>query len=230
MIERRAGWVAMLTLAACAGQQVPPAPPPAAEKTAEPKVASAPSPAAPATPAPQPAPVETAMNYDEAVIAEVELCSTCHSAELIQDSRIAEAGWKAEITKMRNWGAAVTEDKATPFALWFVGHYPAAQAGPPPRTITAREAIAAVAPESGARAIRGDKRAGAATYTKDCASCHGADAQGTGSGPVLIEAPVLYQPQRFATLTKQGKGRMPAFDVLQKDDINNLIAYLRDLR
>ena len=223
MIPRWAGWAAMLALAACAGQQVSPTPP--AEKTPEPKVASTPP-----TPAPQPAPVATAMNYDEAVIAEVELCSTCHSAELIQDSRIGEAGWKAEITKMRNWGATVAEDNATPFALWFVGHYPAAQAGPPPRIVTAKEAIAAVAPESDGRAIRGDKRAGAATYTKDCASCHGADAQGTGGGPVLIEAPVLYQPQRFATLTKQGKGRMPAFDVLQKDDINNLIAYLRDLR
>jgi mono/diheme cytochrome c family protein len=167
---------------------------------------------------------------DEAVIAEVELCSTCHSAELIEDSRIAEAGWKAEITKMRNWGAAVPEDKATPFALWFARHYPAGERPPPPRTITTKDAIAAVAPESGARAVRGDKQAGAAIYTKDCASCHGADAQGTGGGPVLIEAPVLYQPQRFTALTKQGKGRMPAFDVLRKDDINNLIAYLRDLR
>jgi mono/diheme cytochrome c family protein len=170
------------------------------------------------------------MTDDEAVIAEGELCSTCHSTELIQDTRVGEAGWTAEITKMRNWGAAVAEDNAAAFASWFVRHYPAAQSAPPPRRITAREAIAAVAPESGARAIRGDKPAGAATYARDCASCHGADAQGTGGGPVLIEAPVLYQPQRFAALTKQGKGRMPAFDVLRKDDINNLIAYLRDLR
>jgi len=222
----RFGWAAMLAVAACAGQQVAPPPP---EKPAEQKASAA---APPATPAPQPAPApaETAMNADEAVIAEVELCSTCHSAELIEDSRIGEAGWKAEITKMRNWGAAVPEDKAAPFALWFTRHYPAAERPPPPRTTTTREAIAAVAPESGARATRGDKQAGAATYTRDCASCHGADAQGTGGGPVLIEAPVLYQPQRFATLTKQGKGRMPAFNVLQKADINNLIVYLRSLR
>lgn len=224
MIPRSTGWAALLALAACAGQQVAPPPP---EKPAEPKASAA---APPATPAPQPAPAETPMNNDDAVIAEAELCSTCHSAELIEDSRIGEAGWKAEITKMRNWGAAVPEDKAAPFALWFTRRYPAAERPPPPLTVSTREAIAAVAPESGARAIRGDKQAGAATYTRDCASCHGADAQGTGGGPVLIEAPVLYQPQRFATLTKKGKGRMPAFDVLKTHDINNLIAYLRDLK
>ena len=226
MISRAAGWAAMVAFVACAGRQtVPPEPASPPDKPAAPPIATAPLP-----PAPPPALSVNPMAQEEGAIAEGELCLSCHSQELIVYARIGEGGWKAEMTKMRNWGAAVEESKAESFALWFARRYPASESAPPSAVITSAEAVSAVAPERGARAIRGDKRAGAAAYAKDCASCHGASAEGTGGGPVLVEAPVLYQPQRFAALTQKGKGRMPAFPALGRDDINNVLTYLRDLR
>ena len=228
MIALKARSTSMLLFLSCAAHQVAPATPlPATEKPAEPKATSA-APVAPSASA-APAPVES-MTEEEGVIAEGEACLSCHSAELVRSARIGEAVWKAEIVKMRNWGAPLDEDKAASFAAWFAHHYPASEPLPRPAVTTTKEAIAAVAPEASARAIRGDKQAGAERYAKDCASCHGPGAEGTGGGPVLIEAPVLYQPNRFAGLTKEGKGRMPAFKDLGRDDFNNLLVYLRDLR
>jgi len=166
----------------------------------------------------------------EGVIAQGELCVSCHSVELIESSRIGEAGWKAELIKMRNWGALVDEDKLGPFATWFAEHYPANQPAPAAKQIPPTEAAAAVAPERGNQRTRGDGQAGAIEYSKHCASCHGVRAEGTGGGPVLLEAPVLYQPGRFATLVEKGEGRMPSFPLLGQVDINNLIEYLRGLR
>jgi mono/diheme cytochrome c family protein len=179
----------------------------------------------PTPPAPPPP-----LTDEEGTIAQGELCLSCHSIELTEYSRIGEAGWKAELIKMRNWGALVDEAKIEPLAGWFARHYPADQPAPPPKIINAVEAAAAVRPERGASHISGDKDVGAVEYAKDCASCHGAGAEGTGGGPVLFGVPVLYQPGRFATVTINGQGKMPAFPQLTKSDINNLLAHLRSLR
>src|SRR5262249_44386529 len=180
---------------------------------------------------PQPvAPSDHPLTADEGAVAEGELCLSCHSIELIESSRIGEAGWKAEIVKMRNWGALLDEEKAGRLASWFARHYPATQPASAAKQIAAADAAAAVAPERGKNPVRGDAQAGAAEYTKDCAFCHGAHAEGTGGGPVLLEAPVLYQPMRFSTLISKGEGRMPAFPLLSQVDITTLTAYRRGLR
>lgn len=219
--------VVLFLSAGCAGRQAPPPAPekPAAE--APPPTLSAPAAQAP-TPTP-PAPPQP-LTDEEGTIAQGELCLSCHSIELTEYSRIGVAGWKAELIKMRNWGALVDEAKIEPLAEWFARHYPPDQAAPPPKVVSAIEAAAVVRPERGARVISGDKDAGALEYAKDCASCHGAAAEGTGGGPVLIDAPVLYQPGRFATVTIDGQGRMPAFPQLSKSDITNLLAHLRSLQ
>lgn len=225
--------------ASCAGRQTSPAPPEKAAAATQPPPPSAPVsqaatpppvPAAPPAPSAPAAPPTQPVSEEEGVTAQGEVCLSCHSIELIEFARIGEAGWKAELIKMRNWGALVDETKIEPLAGWFAQHYALDQAPPSVKTISVVEAAAAVAPERGARAIHGDKSAGAAEYAKDCASCHGAGAEGTGGGPVLIEAPVLYQPARFATFITQGQGRMPAFPQLVRSDIDNLLLFLRGLR
>ena len=231
---------ALLFLSAgCASRQAPPAPPEKPTAAAQPATPSAPvsqaptpppMPAAPPVPPAPPAPPSQPVSDEEGTIAQGEACLSCHSIELIEYTRIGEAGWKAELIKMRNWGALVEEAKIGPLAGWFAQHYPPDQAPPAPKVISAVDAAAAVAPERGARVIHGDKDAGATEYAKDCASCHGAAAEGTGGGPVLIDAPVLYQPSRFATLITKGQGRMPAFSVLSRSDIDNLLTHLRSLR
>jgi mono/diheme cytochrome c family protein len=149
--------------------------------------------------------------------------------ELIRTSRIGLPGWTAEMTKMRNWGALVDETKAAPFAGWFAQRYPVAEREPPAVVISASAAIAAVAPEREKQPLRGDPKAGAALYAKDCTSCHGPDAEGVGGGPVLIEAPAIYQRQQFAKVVLKGQGRMPASPGTTDAEISNLLAFLRQL-
>ena len=172
--------------------------------------------------------VEALSDVDGA-IAEGELCLSCHSAELIASSRIALAGWTAEMTKMRNWGALVDEEKAAPLAAWFASRYPVGEREPPPALISASDAIAAVKPEREKQPLRGDPQAGAALYAKNCGSCHGANAEGLGGGPVLIEAPAIYQRSRFSELVRKGKGRMPAAPGVGDAEVNDLLAFLRRL-
>ncbi len=225
----------LLLSASCASRQAPPASekPQAATQLPTPSAPVSQAPTPPPTsaaPPPPPAPPTQPVSEEEGTIAQGEACLSCHSIELTEYSRIGEAGWKAELIKMHNWGALVEEAKIGSLAGWFAQHYPADQAPPTPKVISAVDAAAAVAPERGARVIHGDKDAGAAEYAMDCAACHGAGAEGTGGGPVLIDAPVLYQPSRFATLTTKGQGRMPAFPRLSKSDIDNLLTHLRSLR
>lgn len=217
MSGRRASWVVACLLAACASRQPAPPSPPVAEKTEK----TAPD-------AGSGSKVEV-LSESEGAIAEGELCLSCHSAELIATSRIALAGWTAEITKMRNWGALVDEDKAAPLAAWFAQKYPLAEREPSAAMISAADAIAAVTPEHEKPPARGDPQAGASLYAKDCASCHGPHAEGLGGGPVLIDAPAIYQRSRFSELVLKGKGRMPAAQGIGDREIGDLLAFLRQL-
>jgi len=214
-----------LALAGCASQQAVPAPP-VSEKSAPPAVA------AKAEPAKAEAPKEVTvqpLGDDDGAIAEGELCLSCHSVELIRTTRIGLPGWTAEMTKMRNWGALVDETKPAPFADWFAQRYPVAEKEPPAALISASAAIAAVAPERDKQSARGDPKAGAALYAKNCASCHGPEAEGLGGGPVLIEAPAIYRRQYFANLVIKGQGRMPASPGTTDAEISNLLVFLRQL-
>lgn len=230
-VAAQGGWLAAMaaSLLACASRQ--PAPSKAEPEKREP--AAAPVVQAQQTAVPDAgvatASAPEAMSNEEGAIAEGELCLSCHSAELIQATRIGAAGWTAEMTKMRNWGALVEERTSGPLAAWFAQRYPAAEPAPAPAMISASEAVAAVAPQREKRPLRGDRPAGAALYAKSCASCHGAAAEGLGGGPVLIEAPALYQRTRFAALVRKGKGRMPASEGMGDAEINNLLVFLRTL-
>jgi mono/diheme cytochrome c family protein len=157
-----------------------------------------------------------------------QACLSCHSIELISTSRIAEAAWKAEVVKMKNWGAPVEEEQVAPLAFWLAVQYPPNESPPIAARITPAKAIAAVTPTTGQR-VRGDSKLGATVYQSACASCHGEDALGLGGGPVLVETPVLYQPARFAWLIRHGAGRMPAFPNLKKEQINAVLSFLQSL-
>ncbi|HEX4803018.1 MAG TPA: c-type cytochrome [Myxococcaceae bacterium] len=217
--------VVALALAGCASQQAAP-PPPVSEKSAPATVAAKAEPAKAETPK-----EVTAQPLGDAdgAIAEGELCLSCHSVELMRTSRIGLAGWTAEMTKMRNWGALVDETKAAPFAGWFAQRYPVAEKEPPAALISASAAIAAVAPDREKQPVRGDPKAGATLYAKTCASCHGPEAEGLGGGPVLIEAPAIYRRQYFANLVLKGQGRMPASPGTTDAEISNLLVFLRQL-
>lgn len=74
----------------------------------------------------------------------------------------------------------------------------------------------------------GDAAAGKAVYAAQCASCHGANAEG-GFGPVLAGAPIVENADQFASIVKNGLGAMPPFAQLSDQEIADLRAYLGSL-
>jgi mono/diheme cytochrome c family protein len=176
-------------------------------------------PPAPSTPSVEP------LAAEEGEIALGQSCLSCHSVELIEATRIGEAGWTAEVAKMRKWGALVDEEAAGPLAGWLARRYPVAEPGPAPALLTKQE----VEEPLELRTPSGAAAAGAPLYAQSCAACHGAQALGSGGGPVLVEAPSLYRPATFADLVRSGSGRMPGFE-LAPAQISDLLAHLRTLR
>ncbi|HXN41602.1 MAG TPA: cytochrome c [Myxococcaceae bacterium] len=199
---------------------VQPTPPSPAIASGEPK-------AAPLPPAEQPPPAEK-ITYEEGMLLQGEACLSCHSIELISTSRLGEAGWKAEVVKMKNWGALVEDRQVAPLAFWLSVQYSPTDPAPAAPRISPAKAIAAVAPTT-RQTVRGDPQLGATLYQSACASCHGADAFGLGGGPVLVENPALYQPARFAELIHRGAGRMPAFPDFKPAQINAVLSFLQSL-
>ena len=69
---------------------------------------------------------------------------------------------------------------------------------------------------------------GADVYARYCQVCHPNGKQGVG--PALIASPL--SDAEIATLVRQGKANMPAYDptVISDEDLQNLIAYVRSLK
>lgn len=71
--------------------------------------------------------------------------------------------------------------------------------------------------------------AGAEVYATSCAGCHGADGEGSNSGPSLVDI-ASAQPDRtihIASVT-DGKGGMPPFGTaLSEEEIDSAVTYVR---
>lgn len=82
------------------------------------------------------------------------------------------------------------------------------------------------------------QQGGDATYKAKCAMCHGAD--GTGDTPVgksmkvnsfKSDADVKASDADLAKVTKEGKGKMPAYaGKLTDDQIQEVVTYIRTLQ
>ncbi len=68
---------------------------------------------------------------------------------------------------------------------------------------------------------------GAEVYSRNCAICHGDQAGGIQPGfPSLIGVGQRLSPEQVATITTEGKGRMPGFHKLSTSDMSELMRYL----
>ncbi len=206
---------------------VSPAPTGAPASGTGPASASAAAASLAANSAPGPAAVAP-LSADEGALLYATACTSCHTGEFVAGSRISLKGWTGEVAKMRKWGAPVEEEQAAPLAAWLAQKYPVGEAPPAAETITAAAAAATVQPQGHAR--RGKAEAGGQMFAQACASCHGAAAKGLGGGPSLVENPVVHQPERFAKLVHEGKGRMPGFDAVTPAQMDDLLAWLMQPR
>ena len=79
---------------------------------------------------------------------------------------------------------------------------------------------------------------GADTYKAKCAMCHGADGLATGPAGKAMKVPSFKTPEsikdtdaEFIALTKNGKGKMPAYTGKLTDaQIKEVVAYVRTLQ
>ncbi len=83
--------------------------------------------------------------------------------------------------------------------------------------------------------IHAAQTAGAAAFKANCVMCHGPD--GSGNTPIgksmnvpdLRSAEIQKLPDtEIANVITNGKGNMPSFKNLSKDQIHSLIAYIRE--
>jgi mono/diheme cytochrome c family protein len=85
-----------------------------------------------------------------------------------------------------------------------------------------------------------DPQRGEQLFEANCAACHGPAAQGTVSGPPLVH--VIYEPghhsdESFHLAVQRGVqqhhwdfGPMPAVPGLSREEVADIIAYVRDLQ
>jgi cytochrome c oxidase cbb3-type subunit III len=66
-------------------------------------------------------------------------------------------------------------------------------------------------------------------YAQNCAGCHGKDARGAQAPGLVRMAMVIsdYKGENMISVLKEGKGGMPAFPQLSKDDVMNLSQWLQ---
>ncbi|MFT5998887.1 MAG: quinoprotein glucose dehydrogenase [Neolewinella sp.] len=68
--------------------------------------------------------------------------------------------------------------------------------------------------------------AGERLYVKYCQTCHGADQQGTGNNPTLVNIGERYETASFAELIRTGRRMMPPFAQLQDEEISAIASYV----
>jgi len=80
---------------------------------------------------------------------------------------------------------------------------------------------------SGGGRAAGNAAQGRAIYDLRCASCHGADLQGGGNFPSLVDAIASMGVDTVRAIVTGGKGPMPSFSsTIQEADMNALLAFL----
>ena len=137
-------------------------------------------------------------------------CQACHSFGLVTQQRLSAATWKAEVVKMRGFGAplpAANEASVVAYLAEYLGPRvplvaPNTRVTAPPITYNEANPTAVAqgpstgnAPpkDTGKSAAGFDYSAtGAQLYTQNCAACHGAGGAGVpGAFPPLAHDPVV---------------------------------------
>ncbi len=96
--------------------------------------------------------------------------------------------------------------------------------GPISKTIVESNAVVSEEASAGP----GDAAHGEKLFAEQCASCHGAKAEG-GFGPALAGSALLENAEQFDKITLEGQGSMPPFSNLSAQDLADIRAYLSGL-
>ena len=68
-------------------------------------------------------------------------------------------------------------------------------------------------------------------YSELCSSCHGVGLEGDVGPPLGVGSPSATLPDSYlVTSIRRGIGTMPSFDHLSEDQVNRLVAFLREIQ
>jgi len=155
-------------------------------------------------------------------------CQTCHDASMLSQQRLTPQQWQATVTKMRGWGALLSDQEAALLAAYLAARYGPDTPPVPTPTIAAAEAARALEPLPDGPYANGDVATGKRLFANACADCHGAGARGASPAPNLVDRPLLRRAPEIARIVQEGRGRMPA-QGLSDADVAAVVAYLRTL-
>lgn len=162
---------------------------------------------------------------EELIIAR---CSICHSDDLVRQQRVDRPHWEATVSKMRRWGAELTDDEAALLIDYLANRY---HEGTPDRLIEdvpGGEPLRAGGVGLEGRPV-GVARRGDVVFAQNCQACHGANGTG-GVGPRLSRNPFLMDEERFWETVEQGRGAMPAWKAaLAPQEIADVWEWLKRL-
>jgi mono/diheme cytochrome c family protein len=148
-------------------------------------------------------------------------CSLCHSLEKVVSATRTRADWEITTVDMQRRGMNATPDQMQAMISYLQAHFStAAQASPQARTQS---------PHIGP----GTATTGQEIFTQKCFQCHSVLPDQVRFGPSLYAEmrkprPKLAETQ-IRTILKDGKGKMPPAKDLSKEDVDNLLAYIRSL-
>jgi ubiquinol-cytochrome c reductase cytochrome c subunit len=144
-----------------------------------------------------------------------ENCAICHSLDLVEGQRLTPPQWKAEVEKMIGWGSPIAPEQTSIVIGYLAAEYPVERKPAELGKLTASQALGSILPlPPDANQRKGDAARGEGLYAKNCASCHGAEAQGSDLGPILVERPIVVRWSEFSSIIRKGQGRMPGFSSL----------------
>ncbi|WP_169974738.1 c-type cytochrome [Tautonia rosea] len=157
-------------------------------------------------------------------------CLMCHSVEMIETQRLTPEQWAAEVEKMVGWGAPVPPEETALLVAYLAESYATESDAPVFDRQTLDEARSSTRPEPDPNALpEGQTERGAAVFTEHCATCHGSDGFGGDLGVSLIARPVLLRPVDYAEILRNGRHRMPGFQIVLSDQqVADTLAWLQD--
>ena len=157
-------------------------------------------------------------------------CEICHDRGMIIQQRLTPEQWRAEVVKMRNWGAPVPADQEKSLVDYLSSQF---RIGAVPMVASQSSSVSildSLKPLADPARFHGDARLGQGLFKDACAECHGADARGK-QGPNLVQQPILYRLNDFQEIVMRGRRTMPAFSgVIARKQLEDVVAWLRTLQ